>query len=100
MARLTIDTGTDGNTATGDTLRTAFTKVNSNFAELTGNLNLSGNTLLSADTNGNIILDPNGTGYVEIKGDKVLLSSTLPTSDPTVAGQIWRSGNNLRISTG
>tara|TARA_B100000745_G_C20147173_1_gene393389 strand:- start:1288 stop:1590 length:303 start_codon:yes stop_codon:yes gene_type:complete len=100
MARLTIDTGTDGNPITGDTLRTAFTKVNSNFAELTGNLNLSGNTLLSADTNGNIILDPNGTGYVEIKGDKVLLSSTLPTSDPTVAGQIWRSGNNLRISTG
>lgn len=100
MARLTIDTGTDGNPTTGDTLRTAFTKVNSNFAELTGNLNLSGNTLLSADTNGNIILDPNGTGYVEIKGDKVLLSSTLPTSDPTVAGQIWRSGNNLRISTG
>jgi len=100
MARLTIDTGTDGNPTTGDTLRTAFTKVNSNFAELTGNLNLSGNTLLSADTNGNIILDPNGTGYVEIKGDKVLLSSTLPTSDPSVAGQIWRSGNNLRISTG
>ena len=100
MARLTIDTGTDGNPITGDTLRTAFTKVNSNFAELTGNLNLSGNTLLSADTNGNIILDPNGTGYVEIKSDKVMLSSTLPTSDPTVAGQIWRSGNNLRISTG
>ena len=100
MARLTIDTGTDGNPITGDTLRTAFTKVNSNFAELTGNLNLSGNTLLSADTNGNIILDPNGTGYVEIKGDKVLLSSTLPTSDPNVAGQLWRSTNDLKISTG
>jgi len=24
----------------------------------------------------------------------------LPTSDPTVAGQIWRSGNDLQISTG
>ena len=100
MARLTIDTGTDGNTATGDTLRTAFTKVNSNFAELTGNLNLSGNTLLSIDTNGNIILDPNGTGYVEIKGDKVMITGTIPTSNPNVAGQVFRVGNDLRISTG
>ena len=47
MARLTIDIGTDGNSATGDTLRTAFNKVNQNFSELSGNLNLSGNTLLS-----------------------------------------------------
>jgi|TARA_B100001094_G_C18187866_1_gene805092 hypothetical protein len=100
MTRLTIDTGTDGNSATGDTLRTAFTKVNSNFSELSGNLNLSGNTLLSADTNGNIIIDPNGTGYVEIKGDKVMVTGTLPTSDPSVAGQLWRSGTDLKISQG
>ena len=100
MARLTIDTGTDGNPITGDTLRTAFTKVNSNFAELTGNLNLSGNTLLSTDTNGNIILDPNGTGYVEIKSDKVMITGTIPTSDPSLAGQLWRSGTDLKISQG
>lgn len=34
MARLTIDTGTAGNTATGDSIRGAFTKVNTNFEEL------------------------------------------------------------------
>jgi hypothetical protein len=34
MARLTIDTGTVGNTATGDSIRSAFTKVNANFVEL------------------------------------------------------------------
>ena len=34
MSRLTIDTGTAGNAATGDSLRTAFTKVNTNFEEL------------------------------------------------------------------
>ena len=34
MAKLTIDTGTAGNPATGDTLRTAMTKVNANFTEL------------------------------------------------------------------
>ena len=59
MARLNIDTGTEGNVATGDTLRTAMTKINTNFAELAGDLHLSGNTLLSADTNGNIIINPN-----------------------------------------
>jgi len=100
MARLNIDTGTAGNRATGDTLRTAMEKINTNFGELAGNLNLLGNTLLSADTNGNIILDPNGTGYVEIKGDKVMITGTLPTSDPNVAGQLWRNGNDLKISTG
>jgi len=34
MARLNIDTGTAGNPATGDTLRTAMTKVNTNFEEV------------------------------------------------------------------
>ena len=34
MARLNIDTGTEGNTATGDTLRTAMTKINTNFEEV------------------------------------------------------------------
>ena len=34
MARLNIDTGTLGNPATGDTLRTAMTKINTNFEEV------------------------------------------------------------------
>lgn len=34
MSRLTIDLGTAGNAATGDSLRTAFNKVNTNFEEL------------------------------------------------------------------
>ena len=34
MARLNIDTGTAGNPATGDTLRTAMTKANNNFEEV------------------------------------------------------------------
>ena len=80
MARLTIDTGTLGNPATGDTLRTAMTKVNSNFAELAGDLQMSGNTLLSADTNGNIILDPNGTGQVQIEADRVVIKTTKTAS--------------------
>ena len=34
MARQTINTGTIANDGTGDTLRTAGTKMNANFAEL------------------------------------------------------------------
>ena len=34
MARKIIDTGTLGNSATGDTLRTAMTKINTNFEEV------------------------------------------------------------------
>jgi chromosome segregation ATPase len=41
MGRLTIDTGTLGNTATGDSLRGAFTKVNANFEEIYNELGSS-----------------------------------------------------------
>ena len=34
MARINIDIGILGNPATGDTLRTAMTKINTNFAEV------------------------------------------------------------------
>lgn len=32
-------------------------------------------------------------------GAQVTLSA-LPTSDPAVAGRLWRSGNDLKVSTG
>jgi hypothetical protein len=37
------------------------------------NLDLNGNTISSTDTNGNIALDPNGTGYVQIVGTNGLV---------------------------
>jgi hypothetical protein len=36
------------------------------------NINLNGNTIISTNTNGNIDLDPNGTGFVRILGDAPL----------------------------
>jgi len=104
MTRLTIDTGTAGNSATGDTLRTAMTKINANFAELAGDLQMTGNTLLSADTNGNIILDPNGTGQVQVNADRLVIKTTKTatglgnTSD--VAGSISWDATNLYVCTG
>ena len=103
MTRLNIDTGTAGNPATGDTLRTAMTKVNSNFAELAGDLQMSGNTLLSADTNGNIILDPNGTGQVQIEADRLVIKTTKTATavgnSGDIAGSISWDATNLYVCT-
>jgi hypothetical protein len=35
------------------------------------NININGNTISSTDANGNIVLDPNGTGVVDVSGAKV-----------------------------
>ena len=162
MARLTIDTGAVGNPATGDTLRTAMTKVNTNFeevfslvgdgdtgllttsvtngdlklqangtgiievdhlqinnttispittnADITLTANGTGNIVLDAVTisdniitanrsNDNLQLDATGTGAVEMIPVKIIMAN-LPTTNPNVAGQLFRSGNDLRISTG
>ena len=129
MARLNIDTGTEGNSATGDTLRTAMTKINTNFIDLYGThadtglittsltngdiriqangsgiievdtVQINNSTISSITTNSNLTLSANGTGAVSIDTIKVLIPN-LPTSDPSVAGQVWRSSNDLKISTG
>ena len=74
MAKLTIDTGTLGNPATGDTLRTAMTKVNANFDELYIGLMRSDSTggLLTTDvTNGDVRIQPNRVGIIEIDRLKI-----------------------------
>ena len=72
MAKQTVNLGSSANDGTGDPLRTAFDKINDNFDELYlystatsgNNVTITGNTIASDNTNGNIILDPNGTGRV------------------------------------
>ena len=74
MARLNIDTGTLGNPATGDTLRTAMTKINTNFEELYQGLlstDDNGGLLTTTVTNGDMRIQPNGTGIVEIDTLKI-----------------------------
>ena len=163
MARLNIDTGTLGNPATGDTLRTAMTKINTNFEEVFSLVGDGDTGLLTTSvTNGNVKVQPNGAGVVEIdqlqinnaaitpiatnsnltlsangtgniivgalKVNGTTISSddstkisiaeavdvnghltvtgaqvdftALPTSDPNVAGRLFRTGNDVRISTG
>jgi hypothetical protein len=162
MTKLNIDTGTLGNPATGDSLRTAMAKINSNFEEVyqlvgdgstgtitttvtngdlklqangtgiievdqlqinnttispittnaditltangTGNIvldsvTISDNIITANRSNDNLQLDATGTGAVEMIPIKILMAN-LPTTNPNVAGQLFRSGNDLRISTG
>ena len=127
MAQQSINIGAAANDGSGDPLRTAFDKINDNFSELYtvsgagpgNNLALSGNSIISEDSSGDIILDPNGTGrvvvataselrftdhvdnavaYVDADGDIQFSSSlTFDGTTLTVGGQL--SFNDNRIST-
>jgi len=97
MSRITIDTGTAGNPATGDSLRTAFGKVNSNFAEL-----YSG-SITTETTNANLTLSANGTGQIVINSDRVVVSTSKTATaigvSGDVAGSISWDGTNLYVCT-
>ena len=107
MARIIIDTGTEGNSATGDTLRTAMTKINTNFEDvytLVGDP--STGLLTNSTTNGDIKVQPNGTGIVEI--DQLQINNTTITplitnSDLTLGvngtGQVVVADDRIVINT-
>ena len=101
MARQVINIGTNANDGTGDPLRTAFDKINDNFAELyvdsdastvlehdtepklAGNLDTNGQTITTDVTNGNVTLTANGTGIISLTSD------TTVTGNMTVTGKIF-----------
>tara|TARA_A100001011_G_scaffold400748_2_gene518339 strand:+ start:579 stop:2159 length:1581 start_codon:yes stop_codon:yes gene_type:complete len=101
MARQTINIGTNANDGTGDPLRTAFDKINDNFAELyvdsdastvlehdtapklAGNLDTNGQTITTDVTNGNVTVNANGTGIISLTSD------TTVTGNMTVTGKIF-----------
>ena len=57
-------------TPPGENLNTAFTKINTNFDQIwaagpvNSNVKIAENTIYTLNTNGNLILNPNGTGDV------------------------------------
>lgn len=99
MSRQNINVGTNQDDGTGDTLRAAFVKVNSNFVELynelggdtPSDLKLVSNTITTDSTNQNIVLSPNGTGKVEIEGATLFRGDTVTTGDVR--------GNTLQVDT-
>ena len=109
MARKIIDTGIEGNTATGDTIRTAMNKINTNFEELYTDLagtTTSGGILINPVTNGDTKILANGTGIVEIDRfsiNNTTISSLDTNADITIqangTGNIALSGP-LKVGTG
>ena len=102
MTRLIIDTGIEGNTATGDTIRTAMGKINDNFLEVYGDLAASGlgGQLTNATTNGDVIIQPNGTGIVEVDQLQInndQITSLITNSDLTLSGN---GTGNVHINDG
>ena len=95
MVQQVIYTGQAPNDSTGDNLRLAFTKVNSNFSEIygnvwTGTIQLIGNTITTNSTAGNLNIAPNAS---------VIIGGTQPahvinTTDSTSAdsGSLILSG--------
>lgn len=59
-----------------------------------GDLQLSGNSLISTNSNGNIVLTPNGTGVVDIQKAMTTLGQTV-TGVLAVTGQL--NADNLRL---
>lgn len=82
MTQQVINVGSTANDGTGDPLRTAFQKINSNFSELYGlgaagsNLDLSDNEIAATNSNGNVELAPNGSGQVVVIDDSVTIASS------------------------
>ena len=74
MAQLVIDTGTNANDGTGDTLRDAMIKTNSNFTELfnsplgAASITISGNKINANASNADLEFAPSGTGTVLLPG--------------------------------
>jgi len=92
MARQTINIGSSANDGTGDPLRTAFDKINDNFAELYGsdndintldaNMDVNNFSITTGVTNGDITITPNGTGNINI-GSITINGSTISANDST-----------------
>ena len=93
MARQVINIGSSANDGTGDPLRTAFDKINDNFAELYGgdndintldaNLNVNNFAITTGVTNGDITITPNGTGSIKL-GAMKFNGTTLSSDDSTI----------------
>ena len=95
----------DGNlTFDGSTFTVTAAAQITGVATVTGQLNVDnirvdGNTISTTDTNGNIVLTPNGTGYVTISGTNglVIPSGTNLQQAPAVTGAIRYNSDNTQF---
>ena len=79
-------------------MQTTGAKV-TGILDVDGGITIKDNLITASRSNDNLQLDATGTGAIEMV-PAVIMMANLPTSNPNVAGQLFRSGNDLRISTG
>ena len=100
MARQTINTGTLANDNTGDTLRAAGTKINSNFSEIYTVLGGDANTLTTNMQFGDNSIVAEGGSADDYE---TTLTFTNPTADRTITfpdttGTVLLSGSTLTLT--
>ena len=89
MAQQTIDLGTQGGAdGTGDSIRTAGAKINSNFDEIyansamTSQISISGNNIKTTQSNADLFLAGSGTGVVAFPN--ITIDSNINISDNVI----------------
>jgi hypothetical protein len=94
MARQDINIGTNANDGTGDDLRTAMQKINTNFTELyaetavDSGITISGNTISSNRSDDDIVFEPAGVGAVRFPAITIndnSITGTRSNEDLTIA---------------
>jgi len=127
MTQYVINIGAIPNDGTGDPLRTAFNETNLNFDQVfaagpvLSNIQIANNKILTTNTNGNLVLAPNGTGVIQanvsivpnlanlrnlgsatnrwatVYSQYLDISGVLTTGDLTVNGNLTVTGNTIQI---
>jgi hypothetical protein len=95
MARQNINVGSAPNDSTGDPLRTAFQKINSNFTEIYANVAASNyrfNNNTMTTTSGDMIIAPPGTSDVIIGSTSQLNVSATTSSVSSTTGALIVAG--------
>lgn len=128
MTQYTINIGAVANDGTGDPLRVAFNETNLNFDQIfaagpvDSNIQIANNTIITTNTNGNLILATNGVGvvttaahfYPDISNVRMLGSaskrfntiysqylnvlSTNVSGNLTVTGNLFVTGNTITVN--
>jgi hypothetical protein len=122
MSQYTINIGALPNDGTGDPLRTAFNEVNLNFNQVfaagpvLSNVQIANNSILTTNTNGNLVLAPNGIGKVlsatdivpntnrvrnlgsaNLKWNNLYTQYATISGDATVVGNLTVQGNIIQV---
>jgi hypothetical protein len=94
MAQQDINIGSNANDGTGDDLRTAMQKINTNFTELyaetsvDSGITISGNTISSNRSDDDIVFEPSGVGAVRFPAVTIndnSITGTRSNEDLTIA---------------